>query len=168
MTMVSNTRRQFLSRLSGVVVAAAGVVSAWPLFRSLVPNFVYEPPKKFNIGNPDRFPEGVTYVEDRRIYVFRESGSFYAISGVCTHLGCSVKFSPYKKRQEQTVRKHSFASLGEFHCPCHGSKFYGEGTNFAGPAPKPLKWHPVEVSRADGGLIVDMSKQVNRDFRLVV
>jgi cytochrome b6-f complex iron-sulfur subunit len=166
--MESSTRRSFLARFSGILVALAGVVTAWPLFRSLVPNVVYEPPKKFKIGDPQRFQQGVTYLDEHRVYVFRDGGSIYAISGVCTHLGCTVKFSPFKKKQQQTVRKHTFEALGEFHCPCHGSKFHGEGTNYSGPAPRPLAWHPLEVSIADGQLMVDLGQRVDRDFRLVV
>ena len=92
----------------------------------------------------------------------------FAISGICTHLGCTVKFSPYAQKREQTVRKHTFDSMGEFHCPCHGSKFYGDGTNFAGPAPRPLRWYPLEVSPSGDELIVDAAQEVDRDFRLVV
>ena len=59
-------------------------------------------------------------------------------------------------------------SPGEFLCPCHGSKFRGEGTNYSGPAPRPLQSFHIEVSPADGQLIVDLSREVDRDFRLVV
>jgi menaquinol-cytochrome c reductase iron-sulfur subunit len=166
--MESDTRRKFLARFTGAMVAAGGLVAGWPLFRSLIPNVLYEPPKRFKIGSPERFQQGVTYIDDRRIYVFREGSAFFAISGVCSHLGCTVKFSPYKQKKTQTVRKLSFEAGGEFLCPCHGSKFYGEGTNYAGPAPRPLKWHRLELSPADGELMVDLSRDVNRDFRLVV
>jgi menaquinol-cytochrome c reductase iron-sulfur subunit len=166
--MESQSRRKFLARLTGIVVAAGGAVTTWPLLRSLVPNVLYEPPKRFKVGAPDRIQQGVTYVDKHRLYLFREGNGLFVISGICTHLGCTLKFSPYKKKQEQTVRGHTFESEGEFHCPCHGSKFYGEGTNFAGPAPRPLKWHPLEVSPEDGELVVDVGGEVERDFRLVV
>jgi len=166
--MEPSTRRSFLTRFSGVLVALAGVVTTWPLFRSLSPNVVYEPPKRFKIGDPKRFQQGVTYLDDQRVYIFRDGASLHAISGVCTHLGCTVKFAPFRKKQEQTVRNLTFEALGEFRCPCHGSKFHGDGTNYAGPAPRPLKWHLIEYSPADGELVVDLSREVDRDFRLVV
>ena len=56
----------------------------------------------------------------------------------------------------------------EFHCPCHGSKFYGDGTNYAGPAPRPLDWVKIEVSPEDGKLVVDLGKKVSQNYKLTV
>jgi len=167
-SMKAEPRRKFLARIIGLVVGLGAVVAGWPLFRSLVPNVLYEPPKRFKIGSPQRFQQGVTFIDEHRIYLFREGSNFFAISGICTHLGCTVKFSPFKRAEEQTVRNVTFESLGEFLCPCHGSKFHGEGTNYSGPAPRPLKWHPLEIAPGGGELVVDVSHEVDRDFRLVV
>lgn len=163
-----DTRRGFLGRLTAAVAAVGALIAGWPLFRSLVPNVLYEPPKRFRIGAPENYQEGVTFLEEHRIYLIRESSSFHAISGICTHLGCTVKFSPFPMPQEETVRKFTYRALGEFHCPCHGSKFRGEGTNYAGPAPRPLKCFYLEVSAATGELVVDVAAEVSRDVRLVV
>lgn len=163
-----DTRRGFLGRLTTAVAALGAVIAGWPLFRSLVPNVLYEPPKRFRIGSPDSFQEGVTFLDQHKIFLFRESTSFHAISGICTHLGCTVKFSPFPLPQEETVRQLTYRALGEFHCPCHGSRFRGEGTNYAGPAPRPLKCFHIEISPATGELMVDVATEVDRDFRLVV
>jgi menaquinol-cytochrome c reductase iron-sulfur subunit len=149
-------------------VGFGAVVGTWPLFRSLIPNILYEPPKKFKIGSPQDYQEGVQFLEEHRIYLVREGNSYHAISGVCTHLGCTIKYAPFKKERELTVRNKTYRSKGEFHCPCHGSRFYDEGTNFAGPAPKPLKWYEVTLSPEDDALVVNLSEEVNREFRLVV
>jgi cytochrome b6-f complex iron-sulfur subunit len=162
------TRRGFLGRLTAAVAAAGALVMSWPLVRSLVPNVLYEPPKRFRIGAPEMFQEGVTFLEEHRIFIFRESSSFHAISAICTHLGCTVKFSPFSTPKEETVRQLTYRALGEFQCPCHGSKFRGEGTNFAGPAPRPLQSFHIELSPATGELVVDTAAEVARDFRLVV
>jgi len=164
----SDTRRKFVARLTGAVIGLGSLVASWPLLRSLIPNVLYEPPKRFGIGQPDRFQQGVTFLDQHRLYLFREGSGFFAISGICTHLGCTVKFSAFTRAQEMTVRNQTFIALGEFHCPCHGSKFHGDGTNFAGPAPRPLKWHPLEISAANGDLMVDLGREVDSEFRLVV
>ena len=83
--------------------------------------------------------------------------------GVCTHLGCS----PQEKRAEAKGEMGADWP-GGFYCPCHGSKYYGDGVNYAGPAPRPLAWYRLAVSPDDGQLIVDLSQPVNRDFRLTV
>ena len=166
--METNSRRTFLTRATSAVLGMGAAVAAWPALRSLIPNVLYEPPKRFKLGPPDGFQQGVTFLDEHRIYLFRDGDRFHAISGICSHLGCTVKFSPTTLGSEKTVRSHTFTSLGEFHCPCHGSKFHGEGTNYSGPAPRPLKWHPLTVSPAGGELVIDVAQEVNRDFRLVV
>jgi len=162
------SRRGFLGRLAGMLAAVGAALAAWPMFRSLVPNVLYEPPKKFRIGAPDSYQEGVTFLDEHRLFLFREGASFHAISGICTHLGCTVKFAAFGSPTEETVRGYTYRALGEFRCPCHGSKFRGEGTNYAGPAPRPLPSFLLEVSPETGELVVDVSAQVDREFRLVV
>jgi len=44
----------------------------------------------------------------------------------------------------------------KFKCPCHGSGFRKDGTNFEGPAPRPLE--RIKIARADDGqLLIDKS-----------
>lgn len=162
------SRRGFLTKLTGWLIGLGFVAGSWPFVRALVPNVLYEPPRRFKIGPPDLFQEGVHFLDEHRLFVFRHENAFHAISGVCTHLGCTLKFSPFKQPQELTVRKMSYRSEGEFHCACHGSRFRDEGTNFAGPAPGPLQWYQLELSPEDGQLVVNMTSVVDRDFRLVV
>jgi cytochrome b6-f complex iron-sulfur subunit len=57
--------------------------------------------------------------------------SWVALSAVCTHLGCTVKFEP---------------ELNRIHCPCHGGVYDPHtGKNISGPPPKPLKAYKVNV-----------------------
>jgi Rieske Fe-S protein len=164
----SGRRRSFLQKigLGGVLLGFGGIL--YQAVRSLVPNVLYEPARKFKIGLPERLSEGMTFLEERRIYVFREGKSFYAISGACTHLGCTVRYSKLQQPRKVEIEGAQVDVPFEFHCPCHGSKFYADGTNYDGPAPGPLHWFRLEVSPDDGQLIVDMNEEVERHFRLTV
>ena len=161
-------RRSFLQRLGlgGLIVGLAGF--GLQSFRSLIPNVLYEPPQKFKIGPPSLLAEGVTFLEEKRLYVFKEGKSYYAISGACTHLGCTVKYMKLNQPKLVEIDGETKTVPFEFHCPCHGSKFYADGTNYAGPAPGPLHWFRLGVSPDDGQLVVNLNDEVDRNFRLTV
>lgn len=162
------SRRSFLARfgIATTVVALAG--QAFAYLRSLKPNVLYEEPQRFKVGTPDQFGEGGKFLEDKRLFVFKERNTFYAISASCTHLGCTVKMQKLNQPKKVKTRKREFEEQYEFHCPCHGSKYYGDGTNYAGPAPRALDYFKLEMSPDDGQLIVDMSQVVDQTFRLTV
>jgi nitrite reductase/ring-hydroxylating ferredoxin subunit len=140
-------RRMFAVGCISLGAATAGFLAA--IVRYLVPNVLYEPSRRFNIGPPSGFPAGsVTFLPDRQLYVFNQADGFYAVSSVCTHLGCTVKH----------------AGSG-FECPCHGSRFDGNGRVVQGPAPRPLAWYALSLS-AYQQLVVDLDQPVGPDFRL--
>jgi Rieske Fe-S protein len=126
----------------GASLAAAG--------RYLVPNVLYEPDRRFKALKPEDYAEGPTFLPNLRVFLFRKGNSFRAVSAVCTHLGCTV----------------NLATNG-FHCPCHGSLFNSNGGVVSGPAPSPLTWFLLTLSR-DGHLVIDTAQQVNADKYLVV
>lgn len=144
------SRRQLLQRggVLAAVVGFFGTMLAWTT--SLVPRVLYEPSSRRRLGRPERLPEGSTWFAEHRVFVVRAGTSFRALSGVCTHLGCTVG------RSDQG-----------YHCPCHGSVFTADGLNVAGPAPSPLPWRALEVG-GDGTLIVDLASDVASDHVLVV
>ena len=84
------------------------------------------------------------------LLLIREGNTFRALSAVCTHLGCTV----------------GRADEG-YHCPCHGSFFSEEGTNVAGPAPRPLPWRKLDTA-GDGSLVVDLSAEVEAETQHVL
>ena len=149
-------RRTFFSwGTAGLAALCSGVaVSMGAVLRFLTPSVFYEPPQSFKIGNPADFPFGPpTFLVDEKIFVFRDRDKGFAVaSAVCTHLGCTVAYFPSDEK---------------FHCPCHGSVFAGSGTVLHGPAPRPLQWFEVTMTR-DGQLRVDKDKVVPSNYRLMV
>jgi nitrite reductase/ring-hydroxylating ferredoxin subunit len=141
------SRRVFMLGVVGVGAASAGFVGA--TVRYLIPNVLYEPSRRFTIGGPSDFPSGsVTFLPDRRLFVFNGPDGLFCISSICTHLGCNVRH------------------IGTgFECPCHGSRYDENGRVIHGPAPKPLEWFSLTLSPREE-LIVDLDKPVGPEFRL--
>ena len=165
---VNLSRRKLVSRIGlGATLLAMGG-PAYALFRSLVPNVLYEDPQRFKVGTLDQFGEGAKFLEDKRVFIFREGKTLHCISAECTHLGCTVKMNRLNQPKKVSAGGREITEQVEFACPCHGSKYYGDGTNYSGPAPRPLAHFKLEVAPEDGQLIVDTSQTVSQDFRLTV
>ena len=95
------------------------------------------PSKKVRLSLPEALAAGTAFVPPgRSMAIFKDAGGVFAISTVCTHLGCIVK-----------------PTAQGFECPCHGSRFALDGSVTRGPAPQPLRW--LKVSTSDGQWIVD-------------
>ena len=152
------SRRKYLG-IAGLAAASAvlGIPTALSV-RSCIPNALYETPRRVKLGGLDQFADGPTFVAEHRVFVFREKATFHCISARCTHLGCTVQLS------QQADSADSF----EFHCPCHGSKFRADGTNFAGPAPRPLDHLALEIAPDDGQLMLNAGLTTDSSWRLTV
>ena len=148
----NRSRRNFLQYIGWTAalgtMAGAVVGSA----RFLFPNILYEPSKSYKIGRPQDYIEGVTFLQDKKIFVVHYDGKFKALSAVCTHLGCTPSWIEERRR---------------FECPCHGSVFNERGIVIRGPAPKPLPWY--HITRATGDrLFVDERRIVSFSEALIV
>jgi cytochrome b6-f complex iron-sulfur subunit len=148
------TRRYFLEAISFGAIGITTVGSLVLTGEYLSPNVVREPPTKFNAGLPENFPPGsVTLNKEQKVYIVRaKEGYFYALSAVCTHLGCITNW----KQDEGIVA-----------CPCHGSKFDREGRKIEGPAPRSLPRFSIALDDR-GSLAVDRSIVVGDDVTLKV
>jgi len=74
--------------------------------------------------------------EEIAVYVLTEDGrNFIAMSNICTHLGCRVRW---------------IGDQEQFFCPCHNGVFDKRGEVVAGPVPRPLDQYEVKVE--DGQL----------------
>ncbi len=139
-------RKSFLSWLSVGWLAFAAAMGGFVTMigRFLFPNVLFEPPQSFTIGYPDDFQIGVVderFKDSRGIWVIRVYGGLYALSTVCTHLGCTPNW---------------LITDNKFKCPCHGSGFRKSGVNFEGPAPRPLERFRITLTE-DGQVFVDKS-----------
>ena len=148
-------RRGFLSWATAGAAALLATGAAWAIafVRFLFPSVYYEPPERFKIGIPADFPlDTPTFLPGQKIYVFRDrQKGFSCVSGVCTHLGCTINWS---------------ASDHRFHCPCHGSVFDRDGHVVSGPAPRALEWLEVSLAK-DGRLVVDKGRVVPPTYNLI-
>lgn len=166
--MAEKNRREFLINIGIGAGATALVAQAAASLRSLVPNVSYDAPTTVKLGPPAEFPDGLKFLPDQRLFVFREGNTFHAISATCTHLGCTVRAEALSSPQTMSVEGQQLRVTHKFLCPCHGSQYSGDGENVSGPAPKPLDWFHLSVAPDDGQLVVDLAKPVARDFRLTI
>lgn len=165
---MEKNRRDFLINFGIGAGATALVAQAAASLRSLVPNVSYDAPTTVKLGPPNDFPDGMKFLPDERLFVFRDGNVFHAISAVCTHLGCTVRAEALSNAQMMKSDGQALKVTHRFLCPCHGSKYAGDGSNVAGPAPKPLDWYHLSISLDDGQLIVDLARPVGHDFRLTL
>jgi cytochrome b6-f complex iron-sulfur subunit len=130
--------------VAGAIVAgelAGGVLAfLWPRRRRGKEKNIFIAGKvsDFKIG-------GVVPFRKEKTFVVRLEGGFLAISSVCTHLHCIVNWNELTKR---------------FECPCHGAKFNEEGEVLAGPPPRPLDLHKLEI--AAGNVVIDAEMVIER------
>jgi len=139
------TRRDFLNEMTLGALGVAGLGSVAVTYQFFSPNVLFEPPTTFRAGSPELYPvHSVTFLQDQQVYIVRMPEGFYAVSAVCTHLGCVTQWKPDAEM---------------IACPCHGSKFKSDGTKIEGPAPRPLPHFGISLT-ADGELLVDKLQNI--------
>jgi len=144
--------------MMGLGFAALGAVGAlWAAItaRFMMPNALAEPPRKFKVGTPGDYPEGhveVRFKEKHGVWVvhgeYRGRRGIYALSTICTHLGCITLWQESEEK---------------FKCPCHGSGFTKDGINREGPAPRPLERYAIHLAE-DGQLEVDRTRTFREEL----
>ena len=140
------TRREFpFLAIAWGVFTGAMALGLTAVGRFLFPNVLTEPPSTFKAGFPADFAIGVVdtrFKERYQVWIVRDEEKIYALSTICTHLGCTPNW---------------LEAEAKFKCPCHGSGFYATGINFEGPAPRPLERVGVSLAE-DGQLLIDKAR----------
>jgi len=135
-------RRRFLALLGSGALGLAGFGTVIAGISYLEPDVLYEEDGRVEIGKPETIPVNTVLVSRaRKLYVVHTPDGFYALSAICTHLGCVTRHEPERDR---------------IVCPCHGSSFDLEGRVLGGPAPSPLVRLKLSLHR--GVLVVDTSQ----------
>jgi cytochrome b6-f complex iron-sulfur subunit len=128
-------RRRFVEMFLGTGIVASLASFLYPVLRYLIP-----PPSaelssdtvlagktgdlKPNSGKIFRFGSRPA------LLILTSDGKYRAMSGVCTHLGCTVQYR---------------GDLHNVWCACHNGMYDLNGRNLSGPPPRPLEDYDVVV-----------------------
>jgi menaquinol-cytochrome c reductase iron-sulfur subunit len=140
-------RRQFMSVLTGAIAAIIGVAMGVPALAYIIGPALQKVESnwirlgsliKIKLGEPTLFKASVNHQtgwvvseEEIATYVLTEDGRTYiAMSNICTHLGCRVRWVAKDER---------------FYCPCHAGIFDKQGNVVSGPPPRPLDRFQTKV-----------------------
>lgn len=120
MEKVGRSRRRFIKALAFVIASVS------LLWKFLTPRGSQKKPL-LRVAKAEVPADGALVFRKSRVAIVRDGDDIYALSLVCTHLGCTVNVTPK-----------------ELICPCHGSIFGRGGEIFKGPADAPLERLAVE------------------------
>ena len=137
-------------------ITAVTGISVLGVARFMFPNVLTEPPSKFKVGPASDYPLNTVsnkWKDQFGVWIvhtdqYEGKNLLYALTSVCTHLGCTPNWLEGEQK---------------FKCPCHGSGFYITGINFEGPAPRPLERAGIRIAE-DGMLEVDKSVKFQEEM----
>jgi cytochrome b6-f complex iron-sulfur subunit len=139
-------RRDVLVGLGWGTLATAALGTGAGLLRFMFPKVLFEPSGVFKAGWPHEYAVGTVdarWIKEQRVWIIRQTDHIYALSAICTHLGCTPAW---------------LQSEDKFKCPCHGSGFHKDGVNYEGPAPRSLERYKISLA-SDGQLLVDKRRK---------
>ncbi|MFN8442042.1 MAG: ubiquinol-cytochrome c reductase iron-sulfur subunit [Caldilineaceae bacterium] len=144
-------RRRFLQWLIGGALGLAGLAIARVSGQFMTPPVMTSRLAPAVVPAAQAPPLGQgRYVPAARTYLLRDEEGYFAVSAICTHLGCLVE-----------------QSEAGYQCPCHGSHYDQAGRNLTGPASHPLR-HWALTRNAQGDLVIDPNTAVEAGVRLAV
>ena len=170
------TRRQFLLLMGTLGAVGATIFGSIEAIKFLFPAATNDAPLEFK--TPFTFEDltgGVTAdgkamvgatvrsITADRVSVVVDDAGIYAVYLVCTHLGCTPNYVTNvtggsgvndSVAQARGIRTGAEKIPNGWACPCHGSRYFIDSTNFYGPAPRPMDWVSITVA-PDGYFVVD-------------
>ena len=171
-----STRRQFLLLMGGLGALGASIFGGVELLKFMFPAATNDAPLQFKTTFTfEDLTGGVTpagkavggaqvrSITADRVSVIVDDAGIYAVYLVCTHLGCTPNYvtdvvsgsgvSP-SVAQARGTRDGTERIPNGWACPCHGSRYFIDSTNFYGPAPRPMDWVDISVA-PDGYFVID-------------
>ncbi len=143
-------RRSFVRKISVTMASIAGVILSLTFIRQFSHKKAGST-RRIKLGRLSDFPvDTYTFIEEAKVFVYRDHESIQAVSAICTHLGCTI-----------------LRTMDGFECPCHGSCYTDEGAVLSGPAPRSLSWYKVEKT-PDEMILVDLDAVTDPEERLYI
>lgn len=136
---MAEERRNFLRNSWNWIRLAATAVLCYPLFRFVK----FKVPKKPRLIKVEKLMKVGDVHLDQEFVLFHDESDTWAVSRICTHLGCRLNFSE---------KEHLLI------CPCHQSEFTTKGVRIAGSAKRNLPLFAVEKMSGENakGYIVSL------------
>jgi cytochrome b6-f complex iron-sulfur subunit len=169
------TRRQFLFIMGGLAAVGSLILGGFKLIAFMQPGATGEAPLEFKTdfttdqltggisGGKARNATNVVSITAERVTLVLDAAGIYAVYLVCTHLGCTPNYVTDVVSGSGVAAAVADARGDRptpdqipngWACPCHGSRYFIDSTNFYGPAPRPMDWVSVAIS-PDNHFIVD-------------
>jgi cytochrome b6-f complex iron-sulfur subunit len=132
-------RRRFVDLFLGGSVLGAAASLVYPVIRYIIPSRQPESAARTVLAAKvgELAPNSAKvfrFGNSPAILVEDAGGQLHALTAVCTHLNCTVRFE---------------GDTGTLYCPCHNGRFDLSGNVISGPPPKPLEVYDVTVSGGD-------------------
>ncbi len=87
----------------------------------------------------------MTLIRKEKLFINRTDQGLLAMSAICTHLHCIVRWNESKN---------------VFECPCHAGVFNAVGEVIAGPPPRPLDLYPIKI--VEDKVVIDTGEVIQR------
>jgi cytochrome b6-f complex iron-sulfur subunit len=136
------SRRGFLEIVLGSSAIATLGAIVYPIAQYLTPPEAAEADlsqlkldfRRADIEAEEQKAKYFKYGRELGIIFVTDGGQLKALAATCTHLDCTVQHRP---------------DLGIIWCSCHNGKYGTDGSNIAGPPPRPLPEFRVNVVGED-------------------